>query len=427
MINHDLIGRLGPEEQILILALQQKEDRDTLERMMDAMSPETAERLVGCATRHEVLTLLCSRLKQMDLFLLLPERLRQRLDNTVYHYTGKVIRFSHECSQVVQLLQSHGIDVMLLKGAHLGELVYGNPVLRQMLDIDILVREPDLLKAADILLASGYTTDHPDMKEAVSEWMNHLHHLFHLHRERSPVQLEVHSSIYPPNSAVLLDIDVEGLWNRSKMVTLNGQTVRVLSVEDALLYVTVHLAYSHGFYSILKALADIRVLVDTAAIDWDLLYARASVWKAEKGFLLSLLLASWLLGLPLPASIAAAIERTGTERIAGEVALFLFSEHEQFQPHTRPLAYLGRFDGLTVKIRQIWYRTGYPVQWIISRFSRPYGVSATYLVYRRVRHLATVLKNDLRISIKGGGNRNGNRVSSSELGAYFRVNRWLNE
>ncbi|MCP4365035.1 MAG: nucleotidyltransferase family protein [Planctomycetes bacterium] len=49
------------------------------------------------------------------------------------------------------------MPVILLKGAHLAQVVYSNIALRPMGDIDILVKKNDLPKAKELLLELGYT------------------------------------------------------------------------------------------------------------------------------------------------------------------------------------------------------------------------------------------------------------------------------
>ena len=58
--------------------------------------------------------------------------------------------------RAIGLLAAEGIEVIVLKGASLVESVYGNPALRQMGDVDLLVREGDFKAAVDVLKKDGY-------------------------------------------------------------------------------------------------------------------------------------------------------------------------------------------------------------------------------------------------------------------------------
>ena len=52
----------------------------------------------------------------------------------------------------IDLLSSAGIKVILLKGSHLAQFVYEDAGLRQMCDLDIMIKEEDLKKAEKQLL-----------------------------------------------------------------------------------------------------------------------------------------------------------------------------------------------------------------------------------------------------------------------------------
>ncbi len=66
------------------------------------------------------------------------------------------MRLYRELAQVVRACNDAGVPVILLKGAHLAEAVYGNIALRPMVDVDLLVKQADLMRVHDILIGQGY-------------------------------------------------------------------------------------------------------------------------------------------------------------------------------------------------------------------------------------------------------------------------------
>jgi len=60
-------------------------------------------------------------------------------------------------ADILTCYQAAGIDVLVLKGAALAHLVYPQPVLRPMRDIDILVRAEDVYRAYARLPEIGFT------------------------------------------------------------------------------------------------------------------------------------------------------------------------------------------------------------------------------------------------------------------------------
>jgi len=63
-------------------------------------------------------------------------------------------RLYNDFSKIINALEN--IPVIVLKGAHLAQNVYANIALRPMIDLDILVKKTDLLKAGEKLLEMGY-------------------------------------------------------------------------------------------------------------------------------------------------------------------------------------------------------------------------------------------------------------------------------
>ncbi len=66
------------------------------------------------------------------------------------------VRQDMELARTVSVLESKGLDHILLKGVYTREL-YPEPSMRVMSDIDVLVREEDRQSARDIMEALGYT------------------------------------------------------------------------------------------------------------------------------------------------------------------------------------------------------------------------------------------------------------------------------
>jgi hypothetical protein len=60
------------------------------------------------------------------------------------------------CQNVLSVLTSERVPAILLKGAALAETIYGDPALRHCHDIDILVRDDDLPRAASLLSPLGF-------------------------------------------------------------------------------------------------------------------------------------------------------------------------------------------------------------------------------------------------------------------------------
>ena len=67
------------------------------------------------------------------------------------------LRLYDNLCKVLKILRRDGIPVIVLKGAHLAELVYGNRALRFMGDLDLLVQKDDVMRVDALLIEMGCT------------------------------------------------------------------------------------------------------------------------------------------------------------------------------------------------------------------------------------------------------------------------------
>lgn len=147
-------------------------------------------------------------------------------------------------------LGAHQLRGVALKGALLAERLYSDPSARPTTDIDLLVEERDLDRAARALCAIGYT---PSQDPSETHFRAAGHHLHLLHPAAPCIELHFHA--YRGFGRILRS---EPLLGRS-VVTSGFTSVRVLEPEDELLYLAVHAA-GHRFMR-LGWLYDLLLLV----------------------------------------------------------------------------------------------------------------------------------------------------------------------
>jgi hypothetical protein len=76
--------------------------------------------------------------------------------------------YSEILADVLAALDSIDVPVLVLSGAAFGESLYASPALRHSHDIDLLLREADVPRAADLLAARGFTRTGPAQLERPS-------------------------------------------------------------------------------------------------------------------------------------------------------------------------------------------------------------------------------------------------------------------
>jgi hypothetical protein len=137
-------------------------------------------------------------------------------------------------------LEAAGARALLLKGAALLALGYENPALRPMVDVDLLVAEPELAAAAAAVVSLGF-------QEVASDAGDRLHHAAFVGRASAdtPVLVELHRRLFlsPPLDRGL---PPSALLARARPAMLADRRVLVPDAVDMLLHLAGHLVLQHA-------------------------------------------------------------------------------------------------------------------------------------------------------------------------------------
>jgi hypothetical protein len=156
---------------------------------------------------------------------------------------------------VGQAFQQQGIECILLKGADLLSRLYGIRGTRPLSDVDLLVHEQDLPTIHRLLIETGFTQ-----------------------------QIDGNPAYISPQSTLSLDLisdlwylDEEGLralWARARTRPLGKLTVKQLSSDDLLLYLTAYSVVHRGHLSP-SFFTDLRLLIEKEPLHWPTLVEEA--------------------------------------------------------------------------------------------------------------------------------------------------------
>lgn len=189
-------------------------------------------------------------------------------------------------------LDAAGIQVILLKGAYLAPMVYGNIALRPMVDLDLLVHSSEAERAASAMAALGYR---PSEGEA---WMRERYGHQGLKREDGHLlELHQHAGAF----AVGARMDQARLWQRAQPVQIGDAAALALEPTDLLLHLCVHSVSHHLFQLGVLPLYDVGQLLSRMGtqIASDDIVQRARDWHVARGVYLALALAQRLLQAPV--------------------------------------------------------------------------------------------------------------------------------
>jgi hypothetical protein len=266
-------------------------------------------RVLEIARQHSIAPLLHRGLRRMAKQL--PNAVSAALKQEYVRNAARNALLFRLLEGLLRSLASANVPVVALKGVYLAELAYAERALRPMSDIDLLVREEHLDRAAAALEAVGYRIAHdPEAREDLRT--RHHHWIFRRDVRGGGIPVEVHWDLHPPGTRFRME--ARALWDRAVPVSLAGVPALSLGPDDLLLHLVSHAA-RHRFKMGLLPICDVAALLESCrdSLSGEELAARASESGCAGPTKVMLEIATDLLGTEAPAGALAALETNGDQ------------------------------------------------------------------------------------------------------------------
>jgi len=266
---------------------------------------------------------------------LVPVSEMQRLNEANRANALRCLNLTAVLIEILRLLKAEGIAALPYKGPVLAVQAYGDAVLRQFEDVDILLRHRDMEKAHEIMRRLGFVPAIPeDMRPDFNSPM--VPGEYKYYGEARAAIVEFHTERTYRHFPVAPDLDE--LYRAGGWVSLSGHQVRTLSVEDTLVAICVH--GSKDFWARLSWIADVSELIQSQpGLDWQRVISRAVSLRAERMLHAGLMLAARTFDTPLPEAVAGRLGKDARARtIAGEMQTSLLHSDSKLR------GAIGRFE-----------------------------------------------------------------------------------
>jgi len=198
-------------------------------------------RLVEFAEREHLAALLYRALKDSQRLDQLPRACADSLHLAYVRANIANWQWSAVLDDLLARFARADIPVVLLKGAALSVTLYTDPALRQIGDLDVLIRATDKERAGALLVANGFA---PllDLTAGFREQFGSEQ--CYTRRGKRAATVDLHwNLINRPRYAHALD--VEWFWAHTRAVPLNAQRVTVLDWDAQLLHLAEHFIVHH--------------------------------------------------------------------------------------------------------------------------------------------------------------------------------------
>ncbi|MGA2427318.1 MAG: nucleotidyltransferase family protein [Candidatus Acidiferrum sp.] len=251
-------------------------------------------RLLTLADEHGVLPLLTKHIALLDEGST-PAEVRRELRDAARAQTLFTLSLTAELFRVLDRFAALGIAALLTKGPVLSARCYGDPGLRQYTDLDFVLRDDDVHRATEAMMALSYEPKIP--LKAIKATKVPGEYVFVQSGTKLLVEFHTERTFrYHPKP-----LSVDKLFQRQALVRFDGHDVPALSNEDELILICIHGA--KHFWERLMWIADVAALVSRQTIDWNRAMAAAREVQAERMLRVGLLLAANMLGARLPAEL----------------------------------------------------------------------------------------------------------------------------
>mgnify|MGYP003575257843 CR=1 FL=1 len=282
--------------------------------------------LIQAALAHKVMPLVYHSLQRFW-SKVSPPLVLHRLQELFQANARRNLFLSSELARLLKILDGHGINAIAVKGPMLSVYAYGSISQRQYIDLDILVRKRDILKAKDLLLANGFRLWRQMTAE---EQQSHLasKHAFVLIPASEMYSVDLHWAMTRRHHSYSLDD--EELWNQAESISFAGRNTLTFKPEQMILILATH-GSKHSWRQ-LGWICDVAQLIRSRPeLDWQRVIREAENARCLRELFLALHLAKNLAGATLPDSLwKMAGKYPGVKAAARRVTRRLFSAEQLF-------------------------------------------------------------------------------------------------
>ena len=180
--------------------------------------------------------------------------------------------------EISKAMRARGIDIIPLKGmAYALMFEQGGPV-RNMADIDILLRPERFKEAAEVLVDLGYREFYASTRVG-TKWHNERQFM------RGNQMVELHRAYLPPGR---ISVDYRAIWKRAMSISQDGIQCLRLDREDTFLYHCFHMAVHEFSMGGLRQVVELDRLLKEDRPDLERAARRACAWGVRRMLFCSL-------------------------------------------------------------------------------------------------------------------------------------------
>ncbi|MDR4497685.1 MAG: nucleotidyltransferase family protein [Candidatus Scalindua sp.] len=240
---------LSHENKLLLYCAQTEIPAVIRNRVKELIKlPLSWEEILESASWHGISPLLYNNLKGIQETECIPPGVMGKLRAAYHGNLARNMYLYTELKRILEAFHEKRIKVIVLKGAALAKIVYGDIGLRPMSDIDLLVKKEDLPCAEKIISELGYLFEGIESPE----WyrINHQEICYIHPKNNIPVEIHWHitNKSHPFRIRSFETDIIERWWEGAKTTDFSGSKAFTLCPEDLIFHLCLHFL-KHRFIS----------------------------------------------------------------------------------------------------------------------------------------------------------------------------------
>ena len=205
-----------------------------------------------------------------------------------------------ELDCLLEMFGREQIPVVVLKGGALAHALYGDPALRPMMDLDLLMPSSYQMRVSDLLAQQGYSSPTELAKGFGERFSNYQG--FERGGNR-PSHLEIHWHLFK-SPYYCERIPIDWFWDRTMEISIGGARARVFDPNAQLVHLCAHFALHHQAARLLWSYDIARFLTRYGSkLDWSQVIDAAKRFGLSQAIELSLARVVETWQIPLPADV----------------------------------------------------------------------------------------------------------------------------
>ncbi len=289
-----MLEGLRPEQEMLCHCARTRIEADCAQRIGELVDQGLDwPHLLMLAGRHQVTPLLYRTVKEICPRAV-PALLMRRLHDHYFDNVGRGLFVASQLRNLLQRMETDGIEVIPYKGVVIAKHLYGDVGLREFGDIDLLVRERDRSRAVRALDSAGYRAQgfHGDTE-------------CHFVSGDDRVNVDLHWRFF---RCVGFYFNPEAWWTRRVHKSLFARDVNCFPDEELMLILCAN-ATKECWNQSLHSLCDIAEMIRSRPhLNWDRVMREAEQLDLTRMLLAGISLAQQLLGARPPDLICEQIQ-----------------------------------------------------------------------------------------------------------------------